>query len=67
MSRCSKKHYSMNKLESLEYLVDNFIPPYTDEWMLAGLSDVLCDVIKSSSSVFEKEELNKLLEKAYKN
>jgi hypothetical protein len=57
----------MNKLEALEYLVKNFKPPYIDEWIEAGLSHALCDVIESKSSIFEKEELNNLLEKAYKN
>lgn len=55
-----------NKLKSLEYLVDIFNPPYHDEWMEAGLSSILCIVIKSKSERYTEEELRSLLEKSYK-
>lgn len=55
-----------DKLKGLEYLVENFNPPYQDEWMEAGLSEILCDVIKSESQDFTEEELKSLLEKSYK-
>lgn len=57
---------NMKKIQALEYLVDNFTPPYTDEWMLAGLSQILCEVIKSDSLEFTEEELKSLLDKSYR-
>lgn len=54
----------MNKLEALNYMVDN--DKSYDEWSEAGLANVLSDIIKSSEIHFEKEYLDKLLEKAYK-
>jgi len=57
---------NMKKIQALEYLVDNFNPPYQDEWMEAGLAQILCEVIKSDSLEFTEEELKSLLDKSYR-
>ena len=55
----------MNKLEALNYLVDNHNS--YDEWSEDGLKHDLCDIIKSGEEKFTKEYLDNLLEKAQNN
>lgn len=53
----------MNKLEALNYMIDN--SKSYDEWSEAGLGNAMVDIIKSSDEYFEKEYLDELIEKAY--
>ena len=57
----------MNKLEALNYLIDNFNPPYLDEWIEAGQAHILREIIKSDFITFDNEYLDNLLKEAYKN
>jgi len=52
----------MNRMEALNYLVDNRTD--FDEWSGAGMMDALVEVIKSEYDSFTKEYLDQLLEKA---
>lgn len=49
----------MNKIEALEYLVQN-----NDEWTVAGMYTALFKIIKSDDSFFTQEYLDVLLKEA---
>jgi len=51
----------MNKIEALEYLVENNV---YNEWSGTGMFSILRDVIRSNAETFEKIDLEILLEKA---
>lgn len=53
----------MNKMEALKYLVKNSV--YDNEWTGAGMYEELARVIKSKKKEYTKEELDKMLARAY--
>lgn len=52
----------MNKLEAIEYLVQNEI--CSDEWAEAGMYTAISTIIKSEESFFTQEYLDVLLKEA---
>lgn len=52
----------MNKLEALNYLVEN--ARYYDEWSGAGMYHAVENVIKSEEEDFSEDFLNQLLDEA---
>jgi hypothetical protein len=52
----------MNKIEALEYLVQN--NEYHDEWTGAGMYTALSNIINSDESFFTQEYLDVLLKEA---
>jgi hypothetical protein len=55
----------MNKLEALNYIIDN--SDHSNEWVGAALYDSLSKIIKSKEEKFTKEYLDILIETAENN
>jgi hypothetical protein len=53
----------MNKLEALDYLIEN--EARSDEWAAAGMYSAVREIINSKDIDFAKEYLDKLIEEAY--
>ena len=54
---------TLSKIEALKYMC-KIGPKHTDEWTGAGMYDSLYEVINSDEEYFEREYLDKLLERA---
>ncbi len=54
---------TLSKIEALKYMC-KIGPSHTDEWSEAGMYHSINEVINSDEEYFEKEYLDKLLERA---